>query len=267
MSNKKTNAFKHILTQLISDVIEKSGNKPLNYKQVAAKLNLNDPESRGAIQEILKEEVQAGRFKEIEKGKYALKELKAFVTGRVDMTADGSAFIVPEDEFEDDIYIAPRKLRQALHGDRVKVHTYEKRRGKRKEGEVVEILERARTEFTGTVTISPRFAFFIADDRKMLHDIFVPLADLNGAKDGEKVVVTITEWPPESKNPVGRVKHVLGKKGENNTEMNAILADFGFPLEFPKTVEDEAKAFPAEISTDEIAKRRDFREVTTFTID
>ncbi|SEK96388.1 ribonuclease R [Parapedobacter koreensis] len=267
MSNKKNNAFKHILTQLISDVIEKSGNKPINYKQVAAKLNLTDPESREAIRDILQEEAHIGLFKEVEKGKYALKELKAFVVGRVDMTADGSAFIVPEDEFEDDIYIAPRKLRQALHGDRVKVHAYEKRRGKRKEGEVVEILERARTEFTGTITISPRFAFFIADDRKMLNDIFVPLADLNGAQDGEKVVVSITEWPQDSKNPVGRVKHVLGKKGENNTEMNAILADFGFPLAFPTAVEQEAEAFPAEISAEEIAKRRDFRPITTFTID
>jgi len=267
MSNKKNQAFKHILTQLIADVIEKSGNKPLNYKQVAAKLNLTDPESRNAILNILQEETRAGSFKEVEKGKYALKELKAFVVGRVDMTADGSAFIVPEDEFEDDIYIAPRKLRQALHGDRVKVHAYEKRRGKRKEGEVVEILERARTEFTGTINISPRFAFLIADDRKMLNDVFVPLADLNGAENGEKVVVTITEWPQDSKNPVGRVKHVLGKKGENDTEMNAILADFGFPLEFPHAVEQEATAFQSTISPEEIDKRRDFRPVTTFTID
>ncbi|RQP18313.1 MAG: ribonuclease R [Parapedobacter sp.] len=267
MSNKKTQAFKHILTQLISDVIEKSGNKPLNYKQVAAKLNLTDTESRNTIQDILQEEARMGSFKEVEKGKYILKELKAFVVGRVDMTADGSAFIVPEDEFEDDIYIAPRKLRQALHGDRVKVHAYEKRRGKRKEGEVVEILERARTEFTGTINISPRFAFLIADDRKMLNDIFVPLADLNGAQDGEKVVVAITEWPQDSKNPVGRVKHVLGKKGENDTEMNAILADFGFPLAFPANVEKEATAFPSVISPEEITKRRDFRPVTTFTID
>ncbi len=267
MSNKKTQAFKHILTQLISDVLEKSENKPLNYKQVAAKLNLADNESRDAILNILQEEARTGSFKEVEKGKYALKELKAFVIGRVDMTADGSAFIVPEDEFEDDIYIAPRKLRQALHGDRVKVHTYEKRRGKRKEGEVVEILERARTEFTGTINISPRFAFLIADDRKMLNDVFVPLADLNGAENGEKVVVTITEWPQDSKNPVGKVKHVLGKKGENDTEMNAILADFGFPLEFPQSVEQQATAFSPEISPEEIAKRRDFRPVTTFTID
>src|SRR5690606_15408532 len=114
MANKKNNAFKNVLTQLISDLIEKSGNKPINYKQVAAKLNLADAESREAIRNILQEEAQTGGlFKEVEKGKYTLKELKAFVIGKVDMTADGSAFIVPEDEFEDDIYIAPRKLRQA----------------------------------------------------------------------------------------------------------------------------------------------------------
>src|SRR5690606_2570438 len=256
------------LTQLISDLIEKSGNKAMNYKQVAAKLNLADNESREAIRNILQEETgRGGLFKEVEKGKYTLRDLKAFVIGKVDMTADGSAFIVPEEELEDDIYVAPRKLRQALHGDRVKVHTYEKRRGKRKEGEVVEILERARTEFTGTIAISPRFAFLNADDRKMLHDIFIPLADLNGAKDGEKVVVTITEWPREGKNPVGKVTFVLGKKGENDTEMNAILADFGFPLAFPKTVETDAEAYSAEIPAEEVARRRDFRKVTTFTID
>lgn len=267
MSIKKNNAFRHILTQLITDILEKSGNKPMNYKQVSAHLNLNDPDSRNAILNILQEESRTGLLKEAEKGKYILRELKVFVTGKVDMTADGSAFIVPEDEFEDDIYIAPRKLRQALHGDRVKVHCYEKRRGKRKEGEVVEILERARTEFTGTITLSPQFAFFIADDRKMLNDIFIPLADVNGARDGEKVVVAITEWPQDSKNPVGKVKHVLGKKGENDTEMNAILADFGFPLVFPKAVEQEVTTFPAEIPEAEIARRRDLRTTTTFTID
>lgn len=269
MAHDKNNAFKQILTQLIANVFEKEGNKPLNYKQVSGKLNITDSEARQAIQTILKDESKAGNFKEVEKGKYILKELKAVITGRVDMTAEGSAFVIPEDEFEDDIYIAPRKLRNALHGDKVKVHAYAKSRGRRKEGEVVEVLERARTEYTGTINISPRFAFFTADDRKMLTDIFIPLSDLNGAEDGEKVVVAITEWPQDgkNKNPVGTVTHVLGKKGENDTEMNAILADFGFPLAFPKAVEEEAESYDGSISADEIAKRRDFRQTTTFTID
>src|SRR5690606_558282 len=269
MAQDKNNAFKQILSQLIADVFEKEGNKPLNYKQVSGKLNITDGEARQAIQNILKDESKAGNFKEVEKGKYILKELKAVIMGRVDMTADGSAFVIPDDEFEDDIYIAPRKLRNALHGDKVKVHAYSKSRGRRKEGEVVEVLERARTEYTGTINISPRFAFFTADDRKMLSDIFVPLSDLNNAQDGEKVLVEITEWPQDgkNKNPVGKVTYVLGKKGENDTEMNAILADFGFPLSFPKAVEQEAEAYDGSIPADEIAKRRDFRQTTTFTID
>jgi len=269
MSTKKANAIKQVLSQLIADALEKSGNKALNYKQISAKLNIADPASKSTILTILQEESKAksGLFKEIEKGKFTLRELKTFITGKVDMTADGSAFIVTEDELEDDIYIAPRKLRNALHGDVVKVYTYEKSRGRKKEGEVVEIISRFRSDFTGLISISQRFAFLIADDRKMLHDIYVPLEDLNGAKDQEKVVVTITDWPQGSKNPVGKVKHILGKQGENNTEMNAILADFGFPLAFPESVENEANTIAESISKEEIQLRKDFRNTPTFTID
>ncbi|HWV71860.1 MAG TPA: RNB domain-containing ribonuclease, partial [Pseudosphingobacterium sp.] len=269
MSTKKSNAIKHVLTQLIADAFEKSGNKALNYKQVSAKLNITDPISKNTILAILQEEskIKSGLFKETEKGKFTLRELKTFIIGKVDMTADGSAFIVTEDELEDDIYVAPRKLRNALHGDTVKVYAYEKSKGRRKEGEIVEIIERFRTDFTGVVTVSKRFAFLIADDRKMLHDIYVPLEDLNGAKDQDKAVVTITDWPQGSKNPIGKIKHVLGRQGENNTEMNAILADYGFPLAFPKQVEQEAEAIQETIDEAEISKRKDFRHILTFTID
>ncbi|TCK80699.1 ribonuclease R [Albibacterium bauzanense] len=263
----KNNTFKNILTQLITEVLQKSGNQALNYKQVSAKLNLPDQDSKMGIQEILKAGTRSGIFKEVAKGKYILKELRTVLTGRVDMTADGSAYIVTDDEFEDDIYIAPRKLRNALHGDIVKIHAYESKRIGKKEGEVVEIVERARKSFTGVLKVSPRFAFLIADDRKMLHDIFIPIEDLNGAKDGEKVVVTITDWPEGSKNPVGKVTDILGAQGENNTEMNAILADYGFPLSFPTAVEKEAEELSAQIPAEEIAKRKDFRNKLTFTID
>lgn len=263
----KNNTFKHILLQLITDVLLQAGKQSMNYKQVSAKLNVNDPESKAGIQDILREGTRSGIFKEVSKGKYILKEQRTIVVGRVDLTADGSAYIVTEDEGEDDIYIAPRKVRNALHGDIVKIHAYESKRVGKKEGEVIEIIERARTLFTGVIKVSPRFAFLVADDRKMLHDIFVPLDDLNGAKDGEKVTVTITDWPEGSKNPVGKVKDILGVQGENNTEMNAILADFGFPLSFPAAVDKESEELPEEISQDEIARRTDFRDKLTFTID
>lgn len=267
MSKKKPNSFNLVLTKLITDVFEKSGNKPLNYKQVASKLNLHDDETRELIAQILRQESRKGILTEPERGKYILKELKTFVTGRVDMTADGSAYIVSDDEFEEDIFVAPRKLRNALHGDTVKVYVYAKSKGRKKDGEVVEIVKRAKMEFTGIVKMSERFAFFVPDDRKMLHDIFIPLDGLKGAKDNEKAVAKITDWPQDAKNPIGEITHVLGMQGENNAEMNAILADYGFPLEFPKEVEQEANEIQEEISADEIKKRRDFRQILTFTID
>lgn len=267
MKNKKENPYKEVLTKLIIDVFEKNGNQLMNYKQVAAKLNITDAESKAAIADILNDASKEGFFQQPERGKFKLRQLNVYITGTVDMTADGSAYIVPDDELENDIFVAPRKLRQALHGDYVKVHVYERKKGKKREGEVVEILQRAKTDFTGTIEISKNYAFFLPDDRKMLNDIFVPLANLNGAKDGEKVVVSIIEWPKNAKNPIGTVKAVLGKKGENDTEMNAILTDFGFPLKFPDEVEKAAQAIPDEIPTEEIAKRRDFRDILTFTID
>lgn len=267
MKSRKENPYKEVLTQLIVDIFEKSGNTPLNYKQVAAKLNVVDSDAKVAISDILSEGTRTGFFNQPERGKFQLKQLHVYVTGKVDMTADGSAYIVPEDENETDIYVAPRKLRQALHNDIVKVHIYERKKGRKREGEVVEILQRAKTDFTGTIDISKSYAFFQPDDRKMLHDIFIPLDNLNGAKNGEKVVVSILEWPKNAKNPIGKVKNILGKKGENNTEMNAILADFGFPLDFPKSVEDAANSISENIPAEEISKRKDFRNTTTFTID
>ncbi len=252
---------------MVLDIFEQNGNTPLNYKQVSAKLNVRDPDAKYTILDILKEETFKQTLKEVTPGKFQLIELKSFVEGKVDLTNDGSAFIVTDDPDETDIFVAPRKLRNALNGDRVKVYVYAKSKGKRQEGEVIEILQRAKMEFTGIVKLSDRYAFFIPDDRKMMHDIFIPMGELNGAKNGIKAVAEITDWPAQAKNPVGRIKYILGTQGENDTEMNAILAEYGFPLSFPKEVEQDAEEISADITPQEIAKRRDFRNVTTFTID
>jgi ribonuclease R len=267
MANRNSNHIKLVFTQLINDLFEKGGNAPMNYKQISAKLNLHDADSRQMIMQVLEAETFAGTYKQVEKGKYQLAELKTFLTGTVSITTDGSGFIIPDDEFEKDIYVAPRKLRTALHGDKVKVYVFAKSSGKRKEGEVVEILERVKMEFTGIVKVSERFAFFVPDDRKMVHDIFIPLDGLNGAKQGEKAIAKITDWPEDAKNPIGIITRVLGKQGENNTEMNAILAEYGFPLQFPEEVEKEAEEISDVITEEEIKKRRDFRNILTFTID
>jgi len=268
MSKKKNHSsVKQVLTQLVLDIFEQSSNTPFNAKQVSAKLNIRDPESRDIIFEILKEEAQKTTLKELSPGKFQLRELKTFIEGVVDMTNDGSAYIVTDDDAETDIFVAPRKLRNALNGDRVKVYVYAKTKGSRQEGEVIEILQRRKMEFTGIVKLSDRFAFFIPDDRKMMHDIFIPISDINGAKNGVKAVAEITDWPAGAKNPIGRIKQVLGVQGENDTEMNAILAEYGFPLSFNKEVEHESEEISDKITEDEIRRRRDFRNVLTFTID
>jgi ribonuclease R len=267
MAKNKSSHLELILVQLISDVLEKSKNEALNYKQVSAKLNITDPSGRDTILEILREQAKKGVFMEPEKGKFRLKDLKTFVTGKVDMTADGSAFVVPDDEFEKDIFVSARKLHNALNGDLVKVYIYAKKSGRKNEGELVEIIKRAKTDFIGVIRISDRFAFVNVDDRKMLHDIFVPLSDLGGAKNGQKVQVSITDWPEGAKNPIGKIATILGEQGENNTEMNAILAQYGFPLAFPAEVEHEADAIPEEISAHDLKGRKDFRDTVTFTID
>ena len=162
MSKKKNNSsVKQVLTQMVLDVFEQNGNTPLNYKQVSAKLNVRDPESRDIIFEILKDEAHKSVLKELSPGKFQLLELKTFIEGKVDLTNDGSAFIVTDDEFESDIFVAPRKLRNALNGDRVRVYVYATNKGKHKEGEVIEILQRNKMEFTGILKLSERFAFFI----------------------------------------------------------------------------------------------------------
>ena len=267
MAKNKNAQFKQVLTQLIADIFEKNRNIALNHKQVASRLNLSDSASVETILEVLVEQTEKGLFIRPERGKFKLKEQKTFITGTVDMTASGSAFVIPDDEFEKDVFIAPRKLGNALDGDKVKVYVFGKKSGKRNEGEIVEILQRAKTDFIGIAKISEKFAFVIPDDRKMLHDIFVPLADINGAKNGEKVMASITDWPEGAKNPIGKITYVLGNTGENNTEMNAILAQYGFPLSFPAEVENEANSIPDEIAKSELNNRKDFRNTTTFTID
>lgn len=208
-----------------------------------------------------------GLLREVERGKYQLKHVpKPKLVGRVDLTASGAAY-VKVDGLERDIYISPRKVRKALPGDMVKLHAYSNNKGSRIEGEIVEVIERAKETFVGTMNTSRQFAFMVPDNAKIPVDFFIPLEDLNHAKDGDKVIVKLVDWPERAHNPVGKVISVLGRPGDMQTEMHSILAEFDFPLHFPENVEAEAEQIAEEISKEEIAKRRDFRDVTTFTID
>jgi ribonuclease R len=191
---------------------------------------------------------------------------RVYITGTVDMTRMGYGFI-SSDNIEDDVFVSAKNLNTALHGDKVKVLLYAKRKGARPEGEVVEIIERWRTSFVGTVEIMPNFAFLIPDNKNMPFDLFIPVSKLNGAKQGQKAVARVTEWNPKSKNPVAEIINVLGDPGLHETEMHAILAEFELPYHFTEEVERDAEKIHSEIIESDIKERRDFRDVPTFTVD
>jgi len=264
-TSKKQGVKKSYLFEEILKVLAASPNKALNYKQIAADLNVTDHSQRLLINTILSELKANDSVSEPERGKFKIKSLDVFISGKVDMTSTGTAYVVSE-ETENDTFISQRKTLNALHGDIVKVKLYPGRRGKQ-EGEIIEILQRAKTEFVGTIQLSPKFGFLVPSNNRIHVDIYIPLDKLNGAKDGQKAIARIVEWGKNSVNPIGEIIEVLGNVGENNTEMHAILAEYGLPYQFPKDVEKAADLIPIKITEQEIAKRKDFREITTFTID
>ncbi|MGZ5281528.1 MAG: ribonuclease R [Bacteroidia bacterium] len=257
---------KRSIKSSLLNYLQTNPNEGLNYKQIAAQLGLNSHAEHDILLAAIEELIADGYLEEKDRGKYKPVLESQYVEGKVDMTKTGAAFIVVEG-LEDDIHVQPAKTKNALHGDKVKVLLYARRKGKRPEGEVVEILERKKMEFTGILQVHEKFAFLIADNKKMSIDIFIPISKLNGGVNGEKALVKIIDWPEGAKSPIGRVERVLGKPGEHDTEMNAIIAEFGLPEEFPKAAEREADAIIEEISEAEIEKRWDFRGIPTFTID
>lgn len=249
--------------------MRKSPNRALNYKQIAKRLEITEKNDRATLAQTLNRMKGEGLLREVERGKYQLKHKPApKLVGKIDITSTGTAYVTV-DGWDEDIRISPRKVRQALPGDVVKVHVYATQGGKRVEGEVVEVIERARDTFVGTLTVNKknRVAFMVPDNRQMPVDFFIPMDEMMGGKDGDKVIVKMIDWPARAHNPFGHVITVLGRPGEMETEMHSILAEYNFPLYFPENVEREAEEIPEEISEAEIAVRRDFRNVTTFTID
>lgn len=254
------------LTQNVLNVFYLNPDKTYNYKQVARQLFLNSKDERKLILDIIQKLCRAGKLKEVERGKYKLNRKPIDVVGRVEMTNMGYAYVVSEN-LKDPIFVSQKNLNHALDGDIVKVSLFARKKSKGVEGEVIEIIERARDSFVGVLEVSSNFAFLVTDNRKMPYDIFIPLEKLNGAKDGQKAIAKIVDWPDHMKNPIGEIIEVLGDKGDNEAEMHAILAEFGLPWRFPEEVDKEAEKISDIITEEEIASRRDFRDVVTFTID
>ncbi len=263
---KSYSVSREVLTDQILSALSKYPEQGVNYKQIAKRLNITDPSMRQMVSEILAENAEKGSITEVYPGKYKIKTGKGFITGTVDMTRMGSGYIKTED-LEDDVFVAANNLKTALHGDKVKVRLYARRKGSRPEGEVVEIIERWRTSFVGTVEVMPNFAFLIPDNKNMPFDLFIPSSKLNGALQGQKAVARVVDWDSKSKNPVAEIINVLGYPGLHETEMHAILAEFELPYSFTEEVEHDAEQIKGEISENEIKSRRDFRQIPTFTID
>ncbi|MCX6274960.1 MAG: ribonuclease R [Bacteroidetes bacterium] len=281
---KDENPFTGFLAGEVYKVFNKHPHKTFNHKQLAKlirplavefiKKQIPDyafideihDELKSGIIGTLNELHAKGDLIETERGSYKLKPQHAYMEGIIDIKPSGTAYLLSEND-EDDIEIAPRNVKNALHGDRVKIYLYARHKHKRMEGEVVEVLKRSKTEFVGKVQINGKIAFVVPDSPKMLVDIFIPEDKIGKAIQGQKVVAEMVDWPKGAKNPVGRIKTIIGWPGENDVEMNSILAEFGFPLAFPDRVEQEANAIPEKIDQKEISKRKDFRSVTTFTID
>lgn len=264
MKKSKGSVNKGRVLGSIRDIFRAAGKKPLNVKQLASKLEMKG--SQVVLYELLIELEQLGEIAQTEPGKFVAVRKENIMSGRVDLLSSGNAYVIVEGQ-PHDIFIAARNVNGAFHQDIVNVNVFKSGEGRRPEGEIVEILERGKTDFTGVIHISGKQAIFTPDHNKMHSDIRIPYASIDGAKDGEKVMVRITKWPQNGETPEGEVIRIFGLPGMNETEMHAILAEFGLPVEFPKEVEKEAELIPFELPESEIRKRRDFRKVTTITID
>ncbi len=265
-NKKKGNANSTQLVNAIIDIFSNYPTQAFNYKQIAKKLHIKDEKSRIIIIDILEKLVKTEDLELVSPGKYKLHAKTRFIRGTVQMTSSNNAFII-SDEIDEEVFVAFKNLNHAMGGDTVRVYLYAKRPGRRLEGEIVEIIERKRKQIVGKLEVTKNFAFLIPDSKDIPYDIFIPLNKLNKARNGQKAVVRITDWPENVKNPFGEVIEVLGAPGKNETEIHAILAEFELPYKFPKEVNDEAEAISDKITAEEISKRRDFRDIPTFTID
>ncbi len=271
---KQSKHPKNTLAKIILKLFAENPFKTYNNKQIAAILGIRDKAGKNVIFDILEELLQDGELQEVKRGKYVMSPEKAagilpekhFMTGTVDMKSTGKAYIIP-DKGGEDVFIASNNVGHALHEDHVKVLIFPKRKNRKTEGQILEILERRKDTYVGILQLNKNFGFVVPDSASMPYDIFIPQSALKKGANGEKVIVKIIDWPEHSNNPFGEITEVLGKPGTNEVEMKSILADYSFPLSFPKTIEKDADKIKAGITPAEIAKRKDFRNVWTITID
>ena len=240
--------------------------KVVGLTQINRELHLATHPLKRLCFEILEEMADNGFLKKASSNEYMLNTHGQVLTGTFQRKSNGKNIFLPEDGSEP-VMIAERNSAHAMNNDQVKISFFARRRNRAPEGEVIEILKRSNSTFVGTLKVDKHYAFLLTENRTLANDIFIPKEKLKGGKTGDKAIVKVIEWPQEAKNPIGQVVDILGKAGDNNTEMHAILAEFGLPYVYPKAVEKAADKLPKTISKEDRAQREDFRHVPTFTID
>jgi ribonuclease R len=254
------------LTNTILSIFSSSPKKTYNYKQLAKLLNINDQNLKHKISEILEELQSVESIEEVSRGKYRLKAKSGYATGKIEISRHGYARLAT-DEITEEIQIPIKGLHGAVHGDLVKIYLRSKPKQKFIEGEVVTIIERSKETYVGVLEVSKSYAFLVPNHKIIPYDIFIPFGKLKGGKDGQKAICRITDWSGKARNPFGEIIEVLGNAGDHETEIHSIMMEFDLPMKFPDEVEEASDHFPDIISEAEIMRRRDMREVTTFTID
>lgn len=265
--NKKSgkNKLGKKLRQDILDIFESNPGKQLNYKQIAGLLEVSDKQIRKLIFSILTDLSDSKIISETQRGKYKLNEGQKTVLGRIEIIRRGSGYVISED-FENDIYIDEKNIGKSIHGDQVKIKIIKSRK-KGVEGKVIEVIDQNKRMIVGRLDVQDHFSFLIPDDPRINADVFIPSSDLNGGKSGYKAIAQITDWPDSAKNPFGKIVEVLGKPESNDAEMKGILSLYGINYTFPDEVLNEASRVSIQLDEEEIKRRRDFRDILTFTID
>tara|TARA_R110002072_G_scaffold303134_1_gene495190 strand:- start:14021 stop:16156 length:2136 start_codon:yes stop_codon:yes gene_type:complete len=263
---KPKTKLKQSLKHTIRKVFIENSESSLDHKQVCALINARESALRKLVYSVLEDLAKSEFLKKNNYNSYSLNKSTSFYEGTLQITQRGAGFVIVDQEQVSDIFIPEKSLNHGIGGDIVKVQITKKKEN-RLEGEIVEVVNRERTQFVGTVQMNENFAFLVPDNTKIGTDLYIQKEKLKGAKDGDKAIAKITAWPKSSQNPYGEIIEVLDNNGGNDTEMISILINQGLDYKFPDEVLSEAEKIHLELDQKEISRRRDFRNITTFTID
>lgn len=252
-----------MIKEKILEIIRNS--KPRSKDELTKLFKIKNKEKKQFLK-IVEELQSEGLIFEDSRKKYRVVDNDKFFYGKLQTNAKGFGFLITEN-LDEDIYISKNNLNFALNGDEVIVRRYKDSSGDRPEGKVLAIVKRVNTKFVGVFQEKRDFGFVITDESKMAMDIYIPKKKINGARNGQKVVVKIEKWPEENKKPEGRILEILGYPDDPHVDIMSVAASLELPMEFNKAAISEAKSLPQEVSADEIKGRRDFRDLTIFTID